>query len=345
MWRSVYGKCSKNFPKSIQDETSLYESGYPNYRRRNLVVPYQLPNGNTIDNKWVVPYNPALLEIFNCHINVEAVSSMKCVKYFYKYVFKGHDSAAVTISESNNETVTINHDEIRDFLDTRYVGPVEAAYRIFNKLLQEKSHSVTRLPILLPNEHSIVISDDSDFDMESIDYSSSMLLEFFKLNLRDENARQYYYQDIPKHYTYKKNKEDGTYSWEKRQKHFNTIGRMHFINPSQIELFHERLLLLHVKGPTSFDYLKTVDNILYPSFTAACLSLGLIEDDEEWKKAMEEASKWMMPRQLRQLFIRILIHCHLFILRNYGNNSKILYLKIMLAKMILHLVIKWHMLK
>jgi len=41
----------------------------------------------------------------------------------------------------------------------------------------------------------------------------------------------------------------------------------------------------------------------------ACLALGLIEDDDEWKRAMNEAIGWMMPQQLRRLFVRILIHC------------------------------------
>ncbi|XP_067216604.1 uncharacterized protein [Linepithema humile] len=37
--------------------------------------------------------------------------------------------------------------------------------------------------------------------------------------------------------------------------------------------------------------------------------LGLIEDDDEWNRAMNEAVGWMMPRQLRKLFVRILLHC------------------------------------
>ena len=45
------------------------------------------------------------------------------------------------------------------------------------------------------------------------------------------------------------------------------------------------------------------------TFSAACLALGLIADDQEWTRAMEEATLWMMPVRLRQLFVRILIHC------------------------------------
>ena len=91
-------------------------------------------------------------------------------------------------------------------------------------------------------------------------------------------------------------------------KSFNCIGHINFISPPQIELFHLRLLLLHVKGATNFESLKTV--IIQPSFTSTCLALELIEDDDEWARAMEEATMWMMPARLRQLFVRILIHCH-----------------------------------
>ena len=62
----------------------------PYYRRQN--------NGRTIirhnqvvDNRYEVPYCPGLSRIFNCHINVEVVFSVRSVKYLYKYVYKGYD--------------------------------------------------------------------------------------------------------------------------------------------------------------------------------------------------------------------------------------------------------------
>ena len=84
---------------------------------------------------------------------------------------------------------------------------------------------------------------------------------------------------------------------------------MYSVSPTQTELFHLRLLLLHVKGATSYEGLKTVDGVLQNSYAAACLALGLVEDDDEWIKAMQEATLWMMPQRLRLLFVRILIHC------------------------------------
>ena len=53
-----------------------------------------------------------------------------------------------------------------------------------------------------------------------------------------------------------------------------------------------------------------MDGNLKETFTSACLALGLIENDEEWANAMNEAVILMMPRQLRSLFVRILIYCN-----------------------------------
>lgn len=97
--------------------------------------------------------------------------------------------------------------------------------------------------------------------------------------------------------------------WVKRSNYFNCVGRMYSVSPTQIELFHLRLLLLTVTGTISFDDLKTVNGETYQSFSETCLALGLIEDDNEWIRAMNEGVRWMMPRQLRKLFICILIHC------------------------------------
>ena len=51
------------------------------------------------------------------------------MKYLYKYVYKGYDAANIIVEESNNERL-INHDEVRSFIETQYVSPVEACYRI-----------------------------------------------------------------------------------------------------------------------------------------------------------------------------------------------------------------------
>ena len=155
------------FPKEYQNETTFDGNEFPKYRRRNTGLSYDKSPTFKVDNRLIVPYNSELLQIFDCHINVEAVSSLKSVKYIYKYIYKGHDSAYLIITGPSNET-TINHDEIRNFIEARYVGPSETCWRILNKPLQDKSHSIIRLPIHLPNEQNITINlDNQNQDLES----------------------------------------------------------------------------------------------------------------------------------------------------------------------------------
>ncbi|CAG8715791.1 3341_t:CDS:2, partial [Dentiscutata heterogama] len=87
------------------------------------------------------------------------------------------------------------------------------------------------------------------------------------------------------------------------------IGRIYFTNPSASELFYLRLLLTTVHGSQSFDHLKTVGNIVHPTFKSACLALGLLETDSEWIQCLEEASVLRTSSQLRTLFAIILMHC------------------------------------
>ena len=307
----VEGGCSKHYPKELREETVMSSDGYSYYRQKNNGRSI-VRNNQTLDNRDLLcQYCPPLLRIFNCHINVEVVSSVRSVKCLYKYVYKGHDAANIIIEDANNDMI-IKHDEVRNYIETRYVSPVEACYRILSKALQCKSHSITRLSVHLPKQQSIVIEDlNDDIAMTAALNRTSTLLAYFELNKNDHAARQFTYTEIPSHYMYKQHKENGqkVYRWSERKSHFNCIGRMYSVNPSQVELFRLRLLLLHCKGVTSFDDLKNVNGVQYQTFSEVCLTLGLIEDDEEWCRAIQEAVSWMMPRSLRQLFVRILIHC------------------------------------
>jgi hypothetical protein len=79
-----------------------------------------------MDNRWVVPYNPYLLNYFNCDINVEACGSIKAVKYLFKYIHKEHNRAAIIVGDA-----IVNHnnggvDKIKQYRDARWVTPLEA---------------------------------------------------------------------------------------------------------------------------------------------------------------------------------------------------------------------------
>uniref|UniRef100_A0A453QHK2 ATP-dependent DNA helicase n=1 Tax=Aegilops tauschii subsp. strangulata TaxID=200361 RepID=A0A453QHK2_AEGTS len=114
--------CKNNYPRPFSETTIQGKDCYPLYRRRN--------NGSTeivrnwkLDNRWVVPYNPYLLRMLNCHINVEICSSIKAVKYLFKFMYKGHDRAFVT-----DKVDEVEIDEIRQYRDTRWVGRIISAH-------------------------------------------------------------------------------------------------------------------------------------------------------------------------------------------------------------------------
>jgi len=65
-----------------------------------------------------------------------------------------------------------------------------------------------------------------------------------------------------------------------KKKGFN-LGRMTYIHPAAVELYFLRMLLNHVKGASSFEDLRKVSGVVYPSFQLACKALGMLGDDKE----------------------------------------------------------------
>ena len=142
------GVCSKGFPKALCQETTLAENGYPLYRRRaNRESVKKL--GITVGNEWVVPYNPYMTQKYDAHINIEICSGIAAVKYLYKYMYKGSDRA----------TIEVNNDEVKQYIDGRYLSASEACWRLFAFKLHSHSHAVYRLPVHLPNQQYVQFTD------------------------------------------------------------------------------------------------------------------------------------------------------------------------------------------
>ena len=92
----IDGNCHFHYPYYFYETTQRGKSSYPIYRRRDDGQKVKIRK-EWLDNRWVVPYNPILLMRYNYHINVEVCNSIKCAKYLYKYVFKGHDRVCFSI--------------------------------------------------------------------------------------------------------------------------------------------------------------------------------------------------------------------------------------------------------
>lgn len=68
------------------------------------------------------------------------------------------------------------------------------------------------------------------------------------------------------------------------------------------------MLLCHVCGPTSYEYLRTVDGVTYSTLREAALNQGLLLNDQHYHKSLTEAAQWKTGHQLRHMLAIILCH-------------------------------------
>jgi stress-induced morphogen len=119
-----------------------------------------------------------------------------------------------------------------------------------------------------------------------------------------EEARELTYSNFPSKWVWhKKDKE-----WRLR-KSGRCIGRIYYVHPGSGEHFYIRMLLNIIKGHRSFQEIRTINNVLHPTFRSACYALGLLDDDKEWHEALNHASHWAARKQLNEHFVTILIFC------------------------------------
>ncbi|KAG5240508.1 DNA helicase [Salix suchowensis] len=154
--------------------------------------------------------------------------------------------------------------------------------------------------------HNIVYSGNESLlnVMKRPGLQRTMLTEWFECNKNDSAARDMYYMDFPNKFVWDSRQKQ----WSKRTRSFS-LGRLTYIHPAAGELYFLRLLLSHVKGAQSFDDLRKVAGVLYPTFQLACKSLGLLGDDKEWADALSEAILTATSPQIRQLFVSLVLFC------------------------------------
>ncbi|CAJ2669278.1 unnamed protein product [Trifolium pratense] len=305
------GVCNKNFPKKFCAETIIDKDGFPTYRRRDDGRHVTKKNVN-LDNRYVVPYNRDLLLAFQAHLNVEWCNKSRAIKYLFKYIHKGPDRATVLIEENvsgntaTNATQITTVDEIKTFLDCRYVSACEACWRIFKFDIHYRSTAVTRLSFHLQEENSITLRDSDQLKAvvarEWI--QETMFTEWMRMNSMNQQARKLTYSEFPTKFVW----DNGIKKWKERT-FGNTIGRIFYAHPTSGERYYLRILLNIVRGPKNFESIKTVKGVTYATFKEACYARGLLNDDKEWIDAFNEASHWATGSQLRELFVAVLFFC------------------------------------
>ena len=118
--------------------------------------------------------------------------------------------------KNENSNRNYDYDEIKQFLNTRYVSPPEAMYRLLKfpmyRLLKfpmySLSHVIYRLAVHLENEQFVYYKEGSE--EESINRNlNTTLTAWFELNASDQDAKTYLYPKIANFYVFNKNLKNG----------------------------------------------------------------------------------------------------------------------------------------
>lgn len=219
------GMCQKHYPKNFNESTQEDNNGYPIYRKRDNGSFVNTRNGSRLDNRWVVPHNVDLVTKYNAHINVEICSSILSIKYLYKYVYKGHDRVTLALYQSaHNDTGqhALDHtepvDEIKMYLDARYVSASESIWRIFHYKMHGRFPAVQRLAVHLPDQQSVTFREGEDLQcvVDRANSCKTTLTAWFQANLDNVTARSYIYSEFPVHCT-----------WDETNHMWNPVRMLH----------------------------------------------------------------------------------------------------------------------
>ena len=205
----------------------------------------------------------------------------------------------------------LTRDEIELFQSARYISSNEAIWKLLKFPIHERFPCVVHLAVHLENGQRVYFDPEREIPLGR----DTTLTGFFLLCQSDAFASTLLYSEAPAYFTWDLNNR----SWKRRVrgkdvegfpgvKKDSALGRVYTINPNNRECFHLRMLLLHVRGPTSFLYLRTVEGKRCDTFREACQLLGLLEDDNQWDYTLTEAATSCSSPQRRNLFA-IMLHC------------------------------------
>ena len=224
----------------------------------------------------------------------------------HKYVYKGHDRASVAIVPVHNgQTSAMDPtapriiNEIQQFIDSRYVGACEAAWRILQFEMSGRFPSVMRLQLHEENAHQVLYQEGEEMQATVRGHTAQTTLTAYFDCVKNERqnplpldklgqdthglpyprATELTYIDFPAFYSWQAAKHVWT---RRRMPHkTDTIGRLYSAHPNSGERFYLRMLLCIVKGADSFKYLRTVNGEECDSCKNACLAFGILADDVE----------------------------------------------------------------
>ena len=328
-WKNGARMCRFGYPKPPQQQTSLDSSNRVLYRREQ-------------GDSFVVPHCLPLLRKFECHMNVEIAGCGQLFQYLFKYIHKGildyfHEYIGVNIivgpdrarfrirTEDNGDADEAPINEIDDYWNGRYLTSTEAAWRILGYNITQKTPSVTALPVHLPDSlhHQRYHRSNSSPTLSNLEHYFARPNGTFLDGTVQRRFKDLRYTEYFSRFRLQKFKNanagrpglfleqptsQGAFPMHVVQRDSSRphLSRLQSIHVSRGELFYLRSLLLSRPGISWVD-LRTIDGMVYPSFQAACIALGLFADKNEAQVCMQEAVETLRtPQQLRILFVHLL---------------------------------------
>lgn len=178
-------------------------------------------------------------------------------------------------------------------MDCRYIYEHDALWGLLGYEINYHWPPVERLPVHLPLVHIVKmrknakLKDIIDNPKNHNKNHKTMLTEWFAANREHIEARELTYCEFPLKWRW----EEKTKTWIKRQRGFK-IGRLYYVNPSEGEHFYLRMVLMIVRGATSYADIRTFNGTVYQNFKEACAARGLLTGGNEWYNTFEEATSW-----------------------------------------------------
>ncbi|GFS49323.1 ATP-dependent DNA helicase [Trichonephila clavipes] len=264
------GKCTKRYPRDLLAETITGNDGYPLYRRRSTE-----DGGKSIK-----------LKVLNNTIDVDnrwvVPYSPLLLKTYYAHINVEYCNSVKAIkyickyvnkgsdmAVFGVENTTASDDEVTQYQLGRYISSNEAVWRILSFSIHGRYPTLVHLAVHFENGQRVYFTSEN-LRARAMSPPPTTLTEFFTLY---------------------------------------ALGRLYTAHPNNAECFYLRLLLINVRGPTSFQELQTVNGHVCATFYEACQKLNLLENDAHWDISLADASNTAQPHQIRTLFSIILTTC------------------------------------
>jgi hypothetical protein len=250
----------KHYSHSFLKFIIIKENEYSKYKRRNdertWIVSLLEDRIFTFDNRWIVSYNLYLSLRYKIHINVKICTIVKIIQYIHKYVYKNEDQITLRIDEN---------DEIVRHLHERYINLIQQiVWKFFEYDTHEKYFMTHSLFVHLLDQQSMYFEIDLFVAklQNRLNANTFKLLKYFEYNRSHENDKFYVYQNFSTHHVWKQREK----RWIVRQRKELVINRTYFVSLLQNERFYLRLLLTIVANSTSYEHLRTIDDVMHSTF-------------------------------------------------------------------------------